>query len=117
MNGLKQFFEEERKRVVEPGPFFTQRVMARLDEVGTKETEIWEVVPGSTRPVFAVALMLMLCFLILEVFVPQMPQSGLIESYLSSDDDPAQTFLYTDAEVPSGQEIFEQVIGLGEDQR
>lgn len=115
MNGLKQFFDNERKQVFEPGPFFTERVMARLAETKREEAEIWEVVPRSTRPVLAVALMLLLCFLFVEVFVPQMPQSGLIESYLATDDDPSDSFLHSDDEVPSGQEIFVQIIGLEED--
>jgi len=115
MKGLKQFFDDERKRVFEPGPYFTERVMARLAEAGRQEAGIWELVPRSTRSVFAVALMLMLCFVFVEVFVPQMPQIGLIESYLATDDDPSDSFLHTDAEVPSEQEIFVQIIGLEED--
>lgn len=122
MKGLKQFFEAERKRVYQPGPFFTKRVMASLNQEVLKpaeESEIWEVIPSSTRPVFAVALMLMLCFLLAEVFIPRMPQSGLIESYLDAERNPTQSFLFTSDsdEVPSGQEIFEQVLGLGEERQ
>jgi len=31
MNRLNEFFELERKRVIEPDGYFTQRVMARLN--------------------------------------------------------------------------------------
>jgi hypothetical protein len=95
MNGLKRFFDEERKRVIEPGPFFTERVLARIDQGVFQDSAIWEMVPGSTRPVFAVALM-------------------LIESYLESEQNPAESFLYVDSDVPSEQEVFEQMIGLGD---
>jgi hypothetical protein len=114
MNGLKRFFDEERKRVIEPGPFFTERVLARIDQGVFQDSAIWEMVPGSTRPVFAVALMLMLCFIFVEVFLPQTPQRGLIESYLESEQNPAESFLYVDSDVPSEQEVFEQMIGLGD---
>ena len=60
MSQLKDFFDEERKRVFEPDAFFTQRVMARLKdgfrENGVWDFGIWEAVTGSIRPVLAVAL-------------------------------------------------------------
>jgi hypothetical protein len=116
MNGLKRFFDEERKQVVQPGPFFTQKVMARLDQRPVR-AEIWDVVPNSTRPVFALALVLMLCFLIAEVFLPQMPTRGLIESYLETEEGPVYQFLYTreDDELPTQQEFYEQMVGLGDE--
>ena len=45
MNQLKDFFDAERKRVFEPDAFFTQRVMARVDERRAKESGIWDIVP------------------------------------------------------------------------
>jgi hypothetical protein len=118
MNGLKQFFDAERKRVLQPGPFFASKVMARLDEKATRESGIWDIIPGSTRPVFAVALMLMIGFLFAQAFLPQIPQSGLIEAYLEAvDENPAYNFLYTrdGDDVPTEQEFFEQMVGLGDD--
>jgi hypothetical protein len=82
MNELRNFFEAERKRVVEPDAFFTQRVMARFSErVRARESEsvgIWDIVPGSTRPVLALALMLILCFAAVELWVPQLPERGIL---------------------------------------
>jgi hypothetical protein len=115
MNRLKSFFEEERKRVFEPGPFFTQRVMAQLDQRASAGNAIWEVVPSSARPVLAIALMLMLCFIFVEVFLPQIPQRGLIEAYLEAEQNPIESILFnTEEEAPSRQEIYVQMIGLGE---
>jgi hypothetical protein len=110
MNQLKNFFEAERKRVFEPGAYFAKRVMARLDEGAALEYGIWDIVPSSTRPVLAMALMLILCFAAVEMFVPQMPQSGIVESFLEPDQSPAESFLYNDTDVPSRQDVLDQLI-------
>ena len=115
MNSLKDLFDEERKRVVLPGPFFTHRVMARLNTRRLQETEIWDVVPGSTRPVFAISLMLILGFLAVELMIPRVPLRGMIEASLDAEQSPAESFLYNEGEVP-GREVMEQLIAL-EDQQ
>lgn len=115
MNQLKDFFEAERKRVFGPDAFFTQRVMARLNE-GITDSGIWEIVPGSTRPVLALALLLILCFALVEVFVPQVPQRGIIEAFLEPEQSPAESFLYSESDVPTHQEVLQQVISLEEQQ-
>jgi hypothetical protein len=112
MNQMKDFFEAERRRVFTPDAFFTQRVMARLDGRRSAETGIWEIVPGSTRPVFALALMLILCFVLLETFVPQEPTRGMVEAFLETEQSPAESFLYSNPEIPSHQEVLQQVIAL-----
>jgi len=118
MNPMKEFFELERKRVFKPDVYFTHRVMARLDqnrrEGSTAEMGFWDVVPGSTRPVLALALMLILCFIAVEMFVPQLPQHGMVESFLAPDQNPAESFLYNDTDVTSPQVVLEQVIALEE---
>ena|SRR5438552_2482028 len=110
MNPLKDFFATERNRVVEPDAFFTQRVMARLNETRTREVGFWDVLPGSTRPVLALALMLILCFVAVEMFVPQLPQRGMVESFLAPEQNPAESFLYNDTDVPSRQDVLQQLI-------
>jgi hypothetical protein len=112
MNRLKDLFDEERKRVFTPGPFFTERVLARLRTGGLQEIGIWEVVPNSTRPVFAVALMLILGFLAVEFWIPQMPRRGQIEAYLEPEQNPAESFLYTESEAPSRELLEQQLIAL-----
>src|SRR5215831_15762660 len=106
MNRLNEFFELERKRVIEPDAYFTQRVMARLNEPATQDFGIWDIVPASTRPVLAIALVLIVCFLAAEVFIPQMPQlpqRGMTELFLATEQNPAESFLYNDTDVPSRQ--------------
>lgn len=114
MNQLKDFFNKERNRIFEPDAFFTQRVMARLNERlherEAQEFGIWDIVPSSTRPVLAVALMLILCFVALELFIPQVPQRGMVESFLATEQSPAESFLYNDTDVPSRQDVLEQLI-------
>src|SRR5437867_3197660 len=115
MNELRQLFETERKRVFQPDPFFAKRVIARLNErAASEQSGIWDSVPGSVRPVLALALMLILCFLAVEMFVPQMPQRGMVESFLAPEQNPAESFLYSDADIAS-QDVLEQMIAPEED--
>jgi hypothetical protein len=108
---LKNYFEAERKRVLTPDAFFTQRVMARLNAGFESSTNLfWDFVPSSTRPVLALALMLILCFVAVEFFVPQLPQRGMVESFLAPEQSPAESFLYNDTDVPSRQDVLQQLI-------
>lgn len=110
MNPLKDFFEAEKKRVFEPDAFFAQRVLARLDERRVPDFGIWDVVPSSIRPVLAVGVMLILGFVAIETFVPQMPQRGMVEAVLEPEQSPAESFLYNEADAPSRQDVLEQLI-------
>ena len=112
---LKDFFDSERKRVYEPGPFFTSRVMARLNS-GHRST-LWEMIPSSVRPVLILALVLIIGFIAGEVFVPRVPSSGMVEASLESEQGPGEGILYgEDDEVPNGQELLEQLIVLEDGQ-
>jgi len=111
MNPLKDFYESERKRVFEPDSFFTQRVMARLNErVNVREIGLWDAIPGSTRPVLALALMLILCFVAAELFVPQEPETGVVEAFLAPDQNPAESFLYNDTDTLSRQDVLQRLL-------
>ena len=116
MNQLKDFFDAERKRFFEPDAFFAKRVMARLNERVSQDFGIWDAVPSSTRPVLALALTLILCFAAVEMFVPPVPQSGMVESFLAPEQTPAESFLYNDTDVPSRQDVLEQLIDPEEQQ-
>jgi hypothetical protein len=108
---LKDYFDAERKKVLTPDAFFTQRVMARLDAGIESSTSLfWDFVPSSTRPVLAFALMLILCFVAVEFFVPQLPQRGMVESFLAPEQSPAESFLYNDTDMPSRQDVLQQLI-------
>jgi len=113
MNSYKEFFDAERKRVFQPDAFFTQRVMARMDtglgESYFQTSGFWDFVPNSTRPVLALALMLILCFFAVEMYVPQLPQHGMVESFLAPEQSPAESFLYND-DAPSRQDVLKQLI-------
>jgi hypothetical protein len=110
MNRLKEFLEAERKRFFAPDAFFTPRVLARLAPQRAREAGIWEVIPVSSRLVLALALGLVFCFVVVQLIVPQVPQRGMIEAYLDPDQSPAESFLYNESEVPSGQEFLDQLI-------
>jgi len=114
---LKDFFDSERKRVYEPGPFFTSRVMARLNGRHRLENTLWEMIPISVRPVLVLALVLIMGFIVGEVFVPRVPNSGMVEASLESEQRPGEGILYgEDDEVPTGQELLEQLIVLEDGQ-
>jgi hypothetical protein len=108
---LNNFFKEERKRVMEPSPFFTQRVMARLEQLKRQpvfEANIWELVPAAARPVFAVALTLLFAVLAVQILVPIEPSRGGIEAWVSSDLTPSETLLFTGAETPTNAAYIEE---------
>ncbi len=54
--------------------------------------------------------MLIICFVAVDVFIPQLPQRGMIESFLESEQSPAESFLYTGTDMPSRQDVMEQLI-------
>ena len=110
MNELKSFFESEKKRIFQPDAFFSQRVMARLSEGAERQYGIWDIVPNSTRPVLALALALILCFVAVEFLLPQMPQRGVVESFLEPEQSPAESFLYNENDIPARQVVLQQLI-------
>ena len=112
---LKDFFKHEREQVVSPGPYFSKRVVARLKEGRREQADIWEAVPGSARPVFALAFSLFLGFLAFQMFVPEAPQRGFVEAYLDAEQAPGENLLYSEAELPDGQQLFLELIGAGEE--
>ena len=113
---LKDFFDSERKRVFEPGPYFTSRVMARLNGRHA-DIPLWEMIPNSVRPVLILALVLIIGFIAGEVVVPRVPNSGVVEASLESEQQPGEGIFYgEDDEVPNGQELLEQLIVLEDGQ-
>jgi hypothetical protein len=106
---LKNFFESEKSKVLAPDAFFTKRVMARL-YIGQRKLGFWELMPNSTRPVLALALALILCFLAIELFIPQMPQNGVVESVFDAEESPDESLIYNDTDVPARQVVLQQLI-------
>jgi hypothetical protein len=83
---LERFLNAERKRVVEPEPDFAARVVARAAQLPTRATQgIWDVVPVAARPVLAMALTLLVVFIVIQTFVPVVPSEGFISSYLEGE--------------------------------
>ena len=112
---MDEFFKQEKSRVFEPDTYFPQRVMARvaarLQE--QRENGIWEGMKAGSRPVFALALVLLLAFLAVQLFVPVLPPRGPIEAFLSTDQSPDEQLIYTGVD-PSSPEL-EQMIIITED--
>ena len=106
---LKRFFDEERKRLFVPHPFLTGRIIARWNEYQTQEAGIWESIPTFARSVLALALVLVLCFIVLLVIIPQVPDRGMIEALLEPEQSEAEGVLYSEDEVPAGEDFFELI--------
>ena len=112
---LKDFFNEEKKRIFTPDPYFSTRVMARLRELQTREYSIWDVIPGATRPVLGLALVFMLAFIAVQLFVPQVPEQGFITSALEAERSQSDApYLYSGTDMPAGNEVFGQLMGFEE---
>jgi len=110
---LNDFFAAESKRVHTPGPYFTSTVMARMSQAGTPVYDIWDAVPASSRPVFAVALALMLVFFIAQATATRMPDRGFLDALV---EEPAFSgaVLHSSADIPSDQEFLERLMGFEE---
>ena len=100
---LDKFFSEERKRVFEPGPYITQRVMARLSEA---VPSIWDVIPRAMRPVMAVSLILLFGVLTVQIIVPVEPSGpGPIMAVVGQDLSTTEYRLFVDPTAPSDGEF------------
>jgi len=108
---LNNFFKEEQKRVFEPGPYFTQRVMTRLlSRDPLPAPGMWDVVPGAMRPVLALALTLLFAVLAVQILVPVEPARGAIEAYVGQDLTPREQMLLADPQGNAGAAQFEQIM-------
>lgn len=107
---LRSFFESEKSRVFIPDSFFTKRVMARVQGAQSWKSGIWEILPHSARPVLALALVLILCFIAVELFIPQLPQRGIVESVVESEQSPVESLIYSDVDVPARLVVLQQLI-------
>jgi len=109
---LDEFFKSERSRVFEPGPYFTQRVMAQLSGhlAAQRENGIWDGVMAGARPVFALAMVLLLGFLAIQLFLPDnMPERGPIDAVLSPGQTDGEHLIFTGAD-PSSPELEKMII-------
>lgn len=113
LKALKDFFNDEKKRVITPDPYFHTRVMARVREAQPRDYSIWDVIPGSCRPVFGLALVLMLAFFAVQFVEPQMPEGGFMDALLEIEQGSADVLMSSGAEMPD-QEFVSQLLGFEE---
>jgi hypothetical protein len=109
---LDSFFKEERKRFFEPGPYFSQRVMAQVKSGKQAPAGFWDVVPAAIRPVFALALTVLFAVLSVQILIPVEPERGALEAYYSQDLTAREQMLFTDAQVPLTPEQMEALMLL-----
>jgi hypothetical protein len=83
---LIDFFEAERRRSYEPGPYFMQRVMTRVaSETAPTREGIENSILAFTNPVLMLALTLLFVVLTIQILAPVEPARGAIEAYMSQD--------------------------------
>jgi hypothetical protein len=110
---LNSFFKEEQKHVFEPGPYFTQRVMAQLASAKEKlAPSIWEVLPNAMRPIMAVALVLLFGVLAVQILVPVEPARGPYEALMRNDLTPREQMLLVDPQTTAGAAEIEEFLIL-----
>jgi len=110
---LNNFFKEEQKRVFEPGPYFTQRVMARLASAKEKlAPSVWEVLPNAMKPIMGVALVLLFGVLAVQILIPVEPVHGAIEAYVKQDLTPREQMLFADPQATAGAAEIEEFLVL-----
>jgi len=107
---LNNFFKKEQKRVVEPGPYFVQRVMTRLASGKPYLPSVWDLLPGAARPVLALALMVLFAVLAVQILMPVQPNRSAIEAYLQQDLSPQERLLVVDPQTNVGVSQFEEFI-------
>src|SRR5262245_18021702 len=113
---FNEFFKEERKRVFQPDVYFAKRVMARLKDEPAREAGLWDMVLGTTRPVFALALIVLLALIGIQMLIPVEPARGMVEAFLEPEVPVDESFLYTDTESAPSHELLEQLMVLESDQ-
>ena len=108
---MDEFFKSERSRVFEPGPFFTQRVMARLagQLAAHRENGIWNEVVAGARPVIALAMVLLLGVPAIQLFLPTMPDRGPIDAVLAPEQTEGEHLIFTGTE-PTSPELEKMLI-------
>ena len=111
---LREYLNQEKKRVFQPDAYFAQRVVAKWNSEGRRATGFWELIPAAARPMLALGTTALLLFLSFEIFVPAAPGRGFVEAFLEPDQTAAESVLYTDADPPSSHELYEQLIVLEE---
>ena len=111
---LNNFFKEEQKRVYEPGPYFTQRVMARLASARERlAPSVWEALPNAMRPIMGMALVLLFAVLAIQILVPPVePTRGAFEAYVKQDLSPREQLLLADAPDGASAAQIEELIVL-----
>jgi hypothetical protein len=58
--------------------------------------------------------MLLLAFVAVEMFVPQIPERGFVTAIFESEQTPAEAFLLSGDDIPADQELLNQLMGVEE---
>jgi hypothetical protein len=109
---LNNFFREEQKRVFEPGPYFTQRVMASLASGKAALTQsVWDFMPNAVRPVLGVALAVLFAVLAVQILSPVEPTQSAVFADQMQDLTFSEQLLITDPQMdPSAAQLDDLIL-------
>jgi hypothetical protein len=98
---LNNFFREEQKRVFEPGPYFTQRVMASLASGRAVLTQsVWDFLPNAMRPVLGLAMAVLFAVLAIQILAPvEPPSQSAVYADQMQELSPHEQLLLTDPQM------------------
>ncbi len=91
------------------------RVMARIRELQAREYSIWDAIPAASRSILGLALVVMLAFIAVQLFVPQVPDQGFITAALEAERSQTDApYLYSGTELPADNDVLNQLMGFGD---
>ena len=106
------FFEAERKRIVEPGPYFVQRVMAHVGALKTAPLTLWDTVPNAFRAALGVAFAVLFGVLTVHLLFPVEPSRAALEPFGTDSLSSQEQMLIADPQLPTGAAQFEELMVL-----
>ncbi len=86
-------------------------ISARIRE--QRENGIWDGVLAGARPVFALAMVLLLAFLAIQLFLPDIPERGPIDAVLAPEQTDGEHLIFTGADTSDPE--LEKMIIITED--
>jgi hypothetical protein len=106
---LNEFFKQERQQIWVPPPDFSRRVMARLPQKATPQS-LWDNTISASRPILAVAFILLLALIGLEILTPVRPSRGPTQIFIELEVPAAEQVLYFQDQTPATSVVLDQMI-------
>jgi hypothetical protein len=114
MDLLRDYFRQERERVIEPPADFGARVLSRAALLPREQETAWDAAFATGRQVLAAAVVCIVVLMAMNELMPALPGRGPTQIYLESELNPDEQMLYLDAETPPPPVLFQELIAAEE---